>query len=470
MYKQQKTKQFMENSADVIAVVVSFLIASHLAYRHAGFAGHPFRLVAEDAIVMLFVLAWNLGSRLFGLYDTWRIHSRLATALALGKNLLLQLVFVIVILFAYKSIALSRFFVLVYFVLLAGTLLLWRAGSLAWRRWMKRNGLHDPAILIVGDGGTARKFTDALGANPSLRARVKGFIGDRPDPDFPCPYLGTCRRLPALLEEGGIDSVVVALANKNVDKIREIIAVCGNFPVKVWIIPDYFEFMSPSYDIMRFGSFPLISIRSTPLDEIGWRFCKRALDLAITLPLFAFVFSWLWPLLALLIRISSPGPVFFKQERWGIKNRRIICYKFRTMVQESRDVDEHGRYRQATRDDPRVTRVGRFLRASNLDELPQFINVLKGEMSIVGPRPHPTPMNLEAKDSIRHYLLRHLVKPGITGWAQVNGLRGETRSPELLRRRVESDIWYIDHWSLLLDLKILWRSAWLMLRGDPQAY
>ena len=120
--------------------------------------------------------------------------------------------------------------------------------------------------------------------------------------------------------------------------------------------------------------------------------------------------------------------------------------------------------------DPRITGFGRFLRRNNLDELPQFLNVLKGEMSVVGPRPHPTPMNLEAKDSIQHYQMRHLIKPGITGWAQVNGLRGETRNPELLRRRVEADIWYIENWSFWLDLKIIWRSLWVMLRGDPLAY
>ena len=153
-----------------------------------------------------------------------------------------------------------------------------------------------------------------------------------------------------------------------------------------------------------------------------------------------------------------------------MKNKRIVCYKFRSMVKESKDVDENGHYQQATRDDPRITRLGRFLRRSNLDELPQFINVLKGEMSLVGPRPHPTPMNLEIKDSIQHYQLRHLVKPGITGWAQVNGFRGETKEANLLRKRVEFDIWYIENWSFFLDIKIVWLSFRLMFKGDPRAY
>ncbi|HSQ35692.1 MAG TPA: sugar transferase, partial [Candidatus Binatia bacterium] len=139
-------------------------------------------------------------------------------------------------------------------------------------------------------------------------------------------------------------------------------------------------------------------------------------------------------------------------------------------IRESRDVDAAGRYQQATRLDKRITRLGGFLRRSNLDELPQFINVLKGEMSVVGPRPHPTPMNLEVKDSIRYYHLRHLIKPGITGWAQVNGFRGETVDPELLRKRVEFDLWYIENWSLALDIRIVLSSVRLMLKGDPRAY
>jgi len=213
-----------------------------------------------------------------------------------------------------------------------------------------------------------------------------------------------------------------------------------------------------------------LKLRAFPLGKSSGRFFKRCFDLSITTLLFVFFFSWLWPLLALLIKITSPGPVFFKQERWGVQDMPIICFKFRSMIRESRDIDENGRYQQAIRNDWRVTPLGRFLRRSNLDELAQFINVLKGEMSIVGPRPHPTPMNLEIKDSIPNYQLRHLIKPGITGWAQVNGLRGETDSLDLLRRRVEADIWYIENWSLWLDIKIVWRSICLMLKGDPRAY
>jgi len=220
-------------------------------------------------------------------------------------------------------------------------------------------------------------------------------------------------------------------------------------------------------DMSSLGNFQL---RAFPLGKLPARFLKRSGDLVFSMLLFVGIFSWLWPVLALLIKLTSPGPVFFRQERWGIKNRPIMCYKFRSMVRESRDIDDNGRYQQAKRNDWRVTRLGRFLRRSNLDELPQFINVLKGEMSVVGPRPHPASMNLEIKDAIHNYQLRHLVRPGITGWAQVRGFRGETGDFDLLRKRVESDIWYIENWSIGLDCKIVWLSICLMLKGDSRAY
>jgi len=148
----------------------------------------------------------------------------------------------------------------------------------------------------------------------------------------------------------------------------------------------------------------------------------------------------------------------------------LICYKFRTMVQESEDLDEDGNYQQARKDDPRITRIGAFLRKTNLDEIPQFWNVLFGDMSVVGPRPHPIPLSLESKDVVQHYLMRHLVKPGITGWAQVNGSRGEVQSPTDMQRRVAFDLWYIENWSFWLDCQIIFQTIVNLIKGDEKAY
>jgi putative colanic acid biosynthesis UDP-glucose lipid carrier transferase len=322
----------------------------------------------------------------------------------------------------------------------------------------------------VGNGPLAMSFASTVEENRHLGYRLKGFVAEEPHPRMGESYLGKVERLVELLENDHVDEVIIAYSRGQIDDIGRVVAICGSYPTQVRIIPEYFRFVTGRFRISRFGPFPLFSVRSIPLEQYSARLAKRAFELLITLLAFVLLFSWLWPLLALLIKLTSPGPVFFRQERWGEKNRRILCFKFRTMVKDSRDVDANGRYQQAKRDDPRITPLGRFLRRSNLDELPQFINVLRGEMSLIGPRPHPTPMNLEAKDSIRNYQLRHLVKPGITGWAQVQGLRGDTSDPELLRRRVEADIWYIENWSFLLDLKIIGLTLWSMLRGDPAAY
>ena len=183
-----------------------------------------------------------------------------------------------------------------------------------------------------------------------------------------------------------------------------------------------------------------------------------------------FIFSWLFPIISLLIKFSSKGPIFFKQQRWGLNNKLITCYKFRSMVVSSNDLDENGKYMQATKNDPRVTKIGKFLRKSNLDELPQFFNVLLGAMSVVGPRPHPVPLNMISKNSVENYMMRHWVKPGITGWAQVNGYRGETSKPYLMKKRVEFDLWYIENWTLWSDLQIIVQTLVNMVKGEKNAF
>jgi len=227
---------------------------------------------------------------------------------------------------------------------------------------------------------------------------------------------------------------------------------------------------SKRFHITSFGSISIISVQEDLLDNLYWRFIKRTCDIILSFVAFLFIFVWIYPIIAILIKLSSKGPVFFKQERWGKKNRKIIVYKFRTMKIEDSDIDESGKYKQAIKNDPRITSIGSFLRKMNLDELPQILNVIVGNMSFVGPRPHPTPLNIESKKNIKSYMKRHLIKPGITGWAQVNGLRGETKQGGLMKKRVEHDIWYIENWSLWLDLQIILLTIWNMAKGDSNAY
>ncbi|MBK7944199.1 MAG: exopolysaccharide biosynthesis polyprenyl glycosylphosphotransferase [Flavobacteriales bacterium] len=218
-------------------------------------------------------------------------------------------------------------------------------------------------------------------------------------------------------------------------------------------------------DLEFLGGVPVSKLRKKPLDRQLNRRMKRAFDIVFSSAVILFIFTWLFPLLALAVKLSSRGPVFFKQKRLGRDNKEFTCWKFRSMrMNKEADV------KQATKNDPRVTAVGRFLRKSNLDEMPQFWNVLLGHMSVVGPRPHPIRLNEQYRDIIDKYMVRHFVRPGITGWAQVNGFRGETSTPDLMERRVEMDIWYLENWSFWLDLKVVVKTVTNMLGKEKMAY
>lgn len=196
---------------------------------------------------------------------------------------------------------------------------------------------------------------------------------------------------------------------------------------------------------------------------------KRIIDILFSVFVMMVVFSWLFPLIAILIKITSKGSVFFLQDREGINKQIFKCYKFRTMRADSCDVDASGKYLQASGNDKRITKLGKFLRKTSIDELPQFLNVIKGDMSVVGPRPHPIPLNKESEKYIDGYKLRHLVKPGITGLAQISGLRGETRDIRLMQARIDADINYIKKWGKNTDLKIVYKTVINLLTGDSQA-
>lgn len=195
------------------------------------------------------------------------------------------------------------------------------------------------------------------------------------------------------------------------------------------------------------------------------KFIKRLFDIIFSLFTIIFVFSWLCPILAILIRLESKGPVFFVQLRTGKNNEHFKCYKFRSM-RVNNDADK----RQATRDDQRITKIGALLRKTSLDELPQFFNVLIGNMSIVGPRPHMISHTEKYSQLTDKFKVRHSLKPGITGWAQISGLRGEVNNTEAMLKRVDADVWYMKNWSFLLDIKIIFLTFWITLKGDKNAY
>jgi len=314
---------------------------------------------------------------------------------------------------------------------------------------------------IVGANTIGRQFRSTLDALPGVR--FCGFFDDRAIERLGLgsegPLLGSVGEVASFSKQRSIDAVYIALPMTSQSRMADLLARLGDTTASVYFLPDVSMFgpMRPRVEML--ASTPLVRICETPF--LGVRaVVKRAEDLVLGSVLLLACLP-LMLIIAAAVKLNSPGPVIFRQRRHGLDAREIVVYKFRTM-----SVLEDGpELRQARAGDPRVTRVGAFLRRYSLDELPQLVNVLQGRMSLVGPRPHAIAHTELYRKQIRGYMFRHKVRPGITGWAQVNGLRGETDSPEKMKARVEHDLAYLSDWSLALDLSILARTLWVVLQG-----
>lgn len=325
-------------------------------------------------------------------------------------------------------------------------------------------------VALIGAGVLGQMIYDKLKNLPGYN--IIGFFDDDESKStyLNGKYLGKLKEIETTLTQkrNEIDEVVITIPLENERLVQEIIAISERNFISVKIIPSYHKvFLARKTILAQIDGLPVISFRPEKLSYLHNKVIKRIFDIIFSTIVLLTIFPISYIIFGLLIKISSPGPVLFKQRRTGYKGKPFICYKFRTMKVTDPEISDK---LQATPDDPRKTKVGNFLRKTNLDELPQFINVLKGEMSVVGPRPHPIYLDGKYQDIIKEYNVRFFTKPGITGWAQVNGYRGETKNPELMRKRVEHDIWYIENWSFWLDIKIIFLTIWRMIKGDPNAY
>lgn len=300
--------------------------------------------------------------------------------------------------------------------------------------------------------------------------RVMGFFDDEVDASIAlkAPILGKFEDIEHYLTIEKIDELFVALHISKIEQINTLTALCERFMVRIKYIPDFEQYTKSSRVQISFygnGNVPVLVLRKEPLEIPIHRLLKELFDFCFSLFVIVFLFPWLFPILILLIKVNSPGPVFFVQERSGRDNQPFPCYKFRTM-----HVNDACNTVQASQNDARITRVGAFLRRTSMDELPQFFNVFCGNMSVVGPRPHMLSHTEQYSGLINNFLVRHYAKPGITGWAQVNGYRGETKELADMEGRVEHDIWYIENWSFLLDVKIIYKTFAGVFKGDEKAF
>jgi putative colanic acid biosynthesis UDP-glucose lipid carrier transferase len=325
-------------------------------------------------------------------------------------------------------------------------------------------------FILVGYTHSGADFLDMVDRFKYYGYTCTGILDDKPVKHHAIPYLGAISELESVLVNKPSQEIILALSNAEAGLVKNIIQLCDRSGRKVRLIPDLEKYTNANIEVANLGIMPVLNYKKLPLDRWENRALKRFFDLVFSILFFLIIGIWLFPILAIIIKLTSKGPVLFKQERWGIANEPIICYKFRTMSTNSTDLDDDGNYAQAIFNDPRVTRLGSFLRKTSLDELPQFWNVLIGNMSVVGPRPHPVPLNMASIETVENYMLRHIVKPGISGWAQVNGCRGETKSREDMQKRVDHDLYYIHRWNIFFDIQIVLQTIINIFRGDQNAY
>lgn len=333
-----------------------------------------------------------------------------------------------------------------------------------WKRIRHRNG-----VVFVGSTENNMALYNELAGDPSIGYRVCGYFDTKPNEYFPkkCPYLGTPQDVIPYLEEHRetVRSLYCCLPSRMKDEILPIIKYCENHIVRLYSVPNVRNYLYHKVHFSMMGSVPCLSLHEEPLSWIENRMLKRGFDIVFSLCFLCTLFIPILIIVSIITKITMPGPVFFRQKRNGLNGKEFYCLKFRSMK-----VNAQADTLQATKDDPRKTKWGDIMRKTNIDELPQFINVLLGDMSIVGPRPHMLKHTEEYSQLIDKYMVRHFVRPGITGWSQVTGFRGETKELGQMEGRILGDIWYIEHWSFGLDLFIIYKTVANALHGEENAY
>lgn len=329
---------------------------------------------------------------------------------------------------------------------------------------IRRHGRNFVRVVIVGSNRTAHRLYDTMTADPGYGYEIIGFFDDQPLEGMPGKYIGKIADLGPYLKEHAIDEVYFTLSGEMAESLTDVVKITDDNVCQFFYVPQISQYVNSGYELHNIGTMPVLSLRHNPLKNPVNQAIKRTFDIAFS-SAFLIVSPIIFIPVAIAIKASSPGPVFFKQKRTGYMGRSFNCLKFRTMK-----VNSNADKAQATKDDPRKTHVGDFLRRTSLDELPQFINVFLGDMSIVGPRPHMLKHTEDYTRIIDQYMVRHVVKPGITGWAQVNGYRGLTDQLWKMEKRVEYDVWYIEHWNMFLDIKIIARTIMNAVHGEKNAF
>lgn len=357
-------------------------------------------------------------------------------------------------------------FLLVYYVVTIIVFSLWRVFVRVTLKMYRRKGYNFKKIVIVGAGKNGMELYRVMKDDLSYGFNILGFFDDNLSLKSVLPnYLGMTHEVEDFVLANDVDEIYCTLPGTNDEKIVRLLNFAEKHMIRFYIVPEFYRNLKKSLVMEVMESIPLMTVRREPLQAVYNRALKRTFDILFSILVLVTIFPLLYVVVGILIKLSSPGPILFKQKRTGLYGHDFKCYKFRTMK-----VNAEADSLQTVKNDPRKTKVGDFLRRTNLDEFPQFINVLRGDMSVVGPRPHMLKHTEQYSALIDKYMVRHLVKPGVTGWAQVTGYRGETKTLEQMEGRVKRDVWYIENWSFFLDLKIIVVTVLNMFKGEKNAY
>lgn len=362
----------------------------------------------------------------------------------------------------------SRLFGLFYIVLIL-VIVSYRLAFRYFLELYRKQGGNVRKVILIGSHENMQELYHAMTDDPTSGYRVLGYFEDFPSDRYPSDvsYLGHPQEVNNFLKQnvGRVDQLYCSLPSARSAEIVPIINYCENHLVRFFSVPNVRNYLKRRMHFKMLGNVPVLSIRREPLELLENRIVKRTFDIVCSTLFLCTIFPFIYIIVGVAIKMSSPGPIFFKQKRSGEDGKEFWCYKFRSMR-----VNAQCDTLQATEHDPRKTRIGEIIRKTSIDELPQFINVFKGDMSIVGPRPHMLKHTQEYSLLINKFMVRHFVKPGITGWAQVTGYRGETKELWQMEGRVMRDIWYIEHWTFLLDLYIMYKTVYNAIHGEKEAY
>ncbi|KHE94156.1 MAG: undecaprenyl-phosphate glucose phosphotransferase [Candidatus Scalindua rubra] len=442
---------------DWIALCCSWMLAYYLRFYFPVIPvskGIP-PFVTYLTLLIIMLPLWYTVFKAFGLYRPRRISSRFAEIIDIAKGTTIAILILVSLTFFVRKYEFSRLTFLYFWIICMIILCVERILFREFLRFIRKRGYNLRHALIVGTGNLAMDVTDKVHNHPELGIKIRGFLSDDKSQignelkGF--KVLDTCSNIRSIVMDQKIDMVLITLPLSAHERLKRILDSIGDEMVSIMLIPDLIELATLRGGIGEFEGMPIISLRDTPL--YGWNLViKRVADVVLSITILLAV-SPLMLVISVLVRATSKGPVFYKQERMGLDGKVFSMLKFRTM--ETQAEKETGPV-WATKGDSRKTIIGAFLRKTSMDELPQFFNVLKGDMSIVGPRPEREFFIQQFRSKIPKYMLRHKMKAGITGWAQISGWRGNTS----LEKRIEYDLYYIENWSLRFDMEIMWLTIW----------